>query len=303
MSDGPDTPQGQVADTPAVIDPIADVLGGQVAATPDPGTGQPNDEAGKGENPLGGMPLPPNWDQMNEVQQSAYKDSSTYWQNAFQGYVEDHKTENEKDKRDAGMFRQLTNSPSDRAALAESMGWTEMQVKQAESEVGTPAPVSALPESIMDMTPEQVNQMVETRASQLIEQKMTPMIQQYDADKRHAELRTQFNELSREFKDADRYINHMDQVLSSGRANNVRDAYMLVKLDEHSSRKANGAGMPAFPGTQSQAPIPPDQISAAASQTQSSNTGQPDTSGKSTYEIMQELAKSDPDNFGNLLNE
>lgn len=294
MTEGLSADDGQ-ADTTPGMEPNPT---GQVSDAPELGTAGQPDVNGQAEETVeipDWLPAPENWEQMTVDQKQSFKDQSAYWQTAVNGIAEKYKTESEKDHEDAEMFRKLATDEQFRQQAISSLGWVPSA--NGGGGQGSQASTSSPSPSLDDIDlydKDQVVNLIKQQAEAIAESKINPLMERYQQDQQRQQLLNEFNGVKAKHSDAEKYVGAIDQILSSGRAISVSDAYKLAKLDEAENKKRDFT-LPAFGvDRSSEDRVPPNQVPAATNQTVPTGGGEgEDFSGLSSYQIAQKLAEQD----------
>jgi len=268
MTDGLLPDNGQ-ADTAPVLD-------GQAVDAPIEGNqGQPDVQP---EDPRMGiaewMPLPENWDSMNVESKQQFKESSAYWQTAFNNHAEKTKAEYEPYKQDAEMFRNIAKDEQFRTQAFQSLGWRDTQKTPAQTAATPVAQDVVVPTDFDPYDPEQraqwanaVRSQAEATAEKKAQAAVQPFIERYEQDQKAQNLRMQYNEVKAKHPDVDNYYEDMVKIMDhEGRAATVEDAYVLARVDRSKRQQGNNHKLPAF--GDNQVDLPPEQVSASASHIQ-----------------------------------
>lgn len=287
MSEGLEATAGEAEVTPVVQTPAVEVpateIPGQVAAVSSGAEGQPPAQVTEEDSLPGGMPLPPNWTELPDHQKQALKDSSAYWQTAMNGVAEKYKADNQADKGDADMFRQLCADPNLAKQFADARG----------GPVSTPATVPAtapaapdIPENLYDMNREQLLGVVQTAVSnaQTGSQKELEGIKQ---QLQSQQVQNEFAALKVKFPDAEQYVSAMSPLWKQGYP--LEHAYILAKAI--SPAPTNG-----LPAVAVSAVPPPDQTSVTSGSTAAIEESNADAfKGLSSFQILKKQAETDPE--------
>jgi hypothetical protein len=280
-------------DPPAEESGALDQTAGQAAPEPDPVGGQA-EVNGRAEGSWGGMPLPPNFDELPEHQQSAYKEANAYYQTAFNNLSEQRKQEVEKYRQDAQMFNQLTRDEGllDTVYSDLKSRWGGGQQAQAQTQTADSAP--QLPENLYEMTPQQLNEVIEARA-QRIASSTQEKLSEIESKVQQQALVNEFLQFEKTYSDARKYVSDIDRLMARGYS--MKHAYLAAKAEEREQVLGTGNTnlppvTPANAGT-----LPPDQtVTTPSTQTQEVTSGEAeDFKGKSTAEIARAMAEKDPE--------
>jgi len=237
---------------------------------------------------------PNNLEQLTERERQV----RAYWQTSFNKWVEDAKSKYADDARDAEMFRTLNKKPELRQEYLRSMGWVEQPspgVQQAGVAQTAPSPVDDVPPP--DPDSDTYQQDLERYVSSRIERAVTPHVQKLETalqTQQQREGQREWSEFVSRYPDAETLVEDMRVVAQQGRASNLKDAYLLAKIDRTMAQRR--APAPNLNQQQAQPQVtPPPQSTPVATGGAQRIAGDNNRGYQNSYDALQEQLAEDPE--------